>query len=302
MNQPRDLERVLDAWMSDGPTVAPDRVLDVVVDRIERHGQRPAWRLDWRHLRMNTTFKLATAAAAVAIVAVVGYNLLPGGSTEIGGPAPTPSPTATSKATPAWDAASAGGCGELGCGGPLTAGTYTSKSLKPAVTYSLTTDWVNLRDWPEFFQLYPDTPANRAIAAAGQYPPHIVILPGAITVSPSAACVHDYATDRTEVDTARFVEFLTTRQNLATTEPVSVTVGGLTGQQIDASIEPGWTGCLPSALIGEALTERDRIRYIVLDTSDGGTLMIRLRGPADSDAFFFEAMPVIESFKFGVAP
>jgi hypothetical protein len=184
----------------------------------------------------------------------------------------------------------------------MRAGTYTSKSLKPAVTYTLTTDWVNLRDWPEFFQLYPDTPANRALAAADQYPPHIVILPGPTRVSPSAACAEDSALDKTEVDAARFVEFLTTRPNLATSGPVRVTVGGLTGQQIDASVEPGWTGCLPSALLGESLTQQDRIRYIVLDTPSGGSLMIRLRAQADSDTFLAEAMPVIESFEFGVAP
>ncbi len=305
MTQQRDIERLLDAWMRDGPTLAPDRVLEVVVDRIERHGQRPAWRLDWRHLGMNTTFKLATALTAVAIFAAVGYNLLPRGSTGIAGPEPTPSPTASPaaspSATPPWDDAGIGQCGVLGCGGPLRAGSYTSRSLNPAVTYTLHTDWVNVRDWPEFFQLYPDTPANRMLAAAGQYPPHIVILPGPTTVSPSAACAEDAPSDRTEVDAARFVEFLTTRENLATTGPVPVTVGGLTGQQIDASLEPGWTGCLPGALLGESLTQLDRIRYIVLDTPDGGSLMIRLRAPTDFDAFFAEAMPVVETFEFAVA-
>src|SRR5678816_461656 len=97
MNQHRDTEQLLDAWMQDGPTVAPDRVLDVVVDRIERQGQRPAWRLDWRRYTMNPTIKLAAAALAVVIVAVIGYNLLPAGSPNVGGPPATasPAPTAT---------------------------------------------------------------------------------------------------------------------------------------------------------------------------------------------------------------
>jgi hypothetical protein len=306
MTDDRQLSLVLEHWLAEGPSQMPDRVYDTVADRIARQPQRPAWRLDWRHLRMNTTFKLATAVATMAIVAVVGYNLLPRGSTGMGGPAPTPSPTASPTTTPTaspistppWDAARPGSCGQLDCAGPLRAGTYTSKALNPAVTYTLTADWVNLRDWPEFFQLYPDTPANRALAAAGQYPPHIVILPGPIRVSPSAAC----AGDSTEVDAARFVEFLTTRQNLATTGPVPVTVGGLTGQQIDASVEPGWTGCLPHALLDESLTPQDRIRYIVLGTPDGGSLMIRLRALTDSDAFFAEAMQIVEGFEFDVAP
>ncbi|HET9757435.1 MAG TPA: hypothetical protein VFP66_13085 [Candidatus Limnocylindrales bacterium] len=306
MNERSDIDRVLRQWFDDGPSRMPERVVDVVADRIARERQRPAWRLDWRHLGMNTTFKLATAVAAVAIVAVFGYNLLPRGSSGIGELAPTPSPTASPTAsptsTPPWDAPRPGPCGERGCGGPLTAGTYTSKSLNPAVTYTLTADWVNLRDWPDFFQLYPDTPENRMLAAAAQYPPHILILP-ATMVSPSAACAGESpSSDETEVDAARFVEFLTTRENLAATGPVPVTVGGLTGQQIDASLEPGWTGCLPGAPLGESLTQRDRIRYIVLDTPDGGSLMIRLRAPTDFDAFVAEAMPIVESFEFDLGP
>ena len=103
MNEHRDTERLLDAWMRDGPTLAPDRVLDVVVDRIERQGQRPAWRLDWRRYTMNPSLKIAAAALAVVIVAVIGYNLLPAGTTNVGVPmptltaSPTPAPTPTAR-------------------------------------------------------------------------------------------------------------------------------------------------------------------------------------------------------------
>ena len=300
MNDRSDIERVLTTWFDDGPSRMPDRVVDIVADRVGRQSQRRAWRLDWRRYVMNTNVKIAAALAAVLVVAVLGYNLLPGTSTGVGGSAPTQSPSPSVAGTPAWD--NNPQCGEKGCGGPQTAGTYTSRALKPAVTYTLTNDWVNVRDWPDFFMLYPDTPANRALAAVGDYAPYIVILPGPTKVSPSAACAAGSVIDGTEVDAAQFVEFLTTRQNLATTEPERVTVAGLSGQQIDASVEPGWTGCLPGAPIGESLTQQDRVRFIVLDTTDRGTLMIRLRALADSATFFAEAMPVIESFEFGVAP
>ena len=85
MTQQRDIERLLDQWFSDGPDQAPDRVVDIVTDRIERQSQRPAWRLQRRPFPVNAYVKLAVAAAAVMIVAVVGYNLLPGRSTEVGG-------------------------------------------------------------------------------------------------------------------------------------------------------------------------------------------------------------------------
>ena len=51
---------------------------------------------------MNTSLKAAAALAAVILVAVVGYSLLPGGSTGVGGPpsSPSASPTATPTSTP----------------------------------------------------------------------------------------------------------------------------------------------------------------------------------------------------------
>ena len=100
MTQQRDIERLLDHWFSDGPVQAPDRVVDIVGDRIERQSQRPAWRLHWRPTTVNAYAKIAVAAAAVLIVAVVGYNLLPGRSTGVGGPAPSVNPTVRPTATP----------------------------------------------------------------------------------------------------------------------------------------------------------------------------------------------------------
>ena len=86
MTHERDIERLLDHWLSDGPTQSPDRVMDVVADRIERQHQRPAWRLDWRHPKMNGYAKLAVAGTALLIVAVLGYTLLPPLRSAVAGP------------------------------------------------------------------------------------------------------------------------------------------------------------------------------------------------------------------------
>lgn len=84
MTRERDMERLLDTWFRDGPTEAPDRIIDAVADQIGRQSQRPAWRLHWRHIPMNSTFKLATAVALLTVVAVVGYTLLPKSPTADG--------------------------------------------------------------------------------------------------------------------------------------------------------------------------------------------------------------------------
>jgi hypothetical protein len=100
VNQHSDTDRLLRHWMSDGPSTMPDRVVDVVADRISRQPQRRTWRLRGRPF-VNTYAKLAAAAAAVLIVGFVGWQLLPGPNAS-GGPSPTPfiSPAPTASPTP----------------------------------------------------------------------------------------------------------------------------------------------------------------------------------------------------------
>jgi len=95
MTDDRELSLIIDRWLEEGPVEMPDRVIDTTAVRISRQRQQPAWRLDWRHLTMNTTYKITAAIAAIAIIGLIGYNLLPGRSTGVGGPGPTASPTAS---------------------------------------------------------------------------------------------------------------------------------------------------------------------------------------------------------------
>ena len=97
MNRQPDVELVLRDYFADDGFTAPDHVLDVVEERIARHPRRLAWRLRGRPF-MNIYAKLAVAAAAVLLVAIVGYNLMPAGS-RTGGPKPTPTSIPSSAPT-----------------------------------------------------------------------------------------------------------------------------------------------------------------------------------------------------------
>ncbi len=99
MSTDRDVTRIVRSWLEEGPTALPDRILDAVLDQVPATPQRRAWWPAWRFRDMNTSFKLAIAAAAVAIVALVGINLLPraGG---VGGTGPSPTPTSPQTAPP----------------------------------------------------------------------------------------------------------------------------------------------------------------------------------------------------------
>jgi hypothetical protein len=88
-----DLDRSLKAWLvAQAPERAPQRVLDVSRDRIRITRQRRSWWPAWRFPMMNAYAKLAIGVAAVAVIAVVGFNLLQTtGGQPVGGPAATPS-------------------------------------------------------------------------------------------------------------------------------------------------------------------------------------------------------------------
>lgn len=98
MSTDRETTRLVRSWLDEGVTKLPDRVLDAVLDQVPATPQRRSGWSAWRTYRMNTYAKLAVAAAAIVVVAVAGYQLLPrnGG---IGGPGPSPSPSLLAKGT-----------------------------------------------------------------------------------------------------------------------------------------------------------------------------------------------------------
>ena len=71
MTGQRDIDRTLDAWFVDGPSVMPDRLFDAVLDQVERTPQRPFARLRLRLTDMNPRIGWLAAAAAGVIVVIV---------------------------------------------------------------------------------------------------------------------------------------------------------------------------------------------------------------------------------------
>jgi hypothetical protein len=94
MTAPHDLDRQLQAFLTDGPTELPDPSFDAVRDRIEITRQRVVIG-PWRMPTMNKFVPAALGAAAVVAALVIAAQLLgppaPGGVG--GGPSATPTPT-----------------------------------------------------------------------------------------------------------------------------------------------------------------------------------------------------------------
>ena len=112
-------------------------------------------------------------------------------------------------------------------------------------------------------------------------------------------------------------DWLTTLPGLVTTTPTPVTVGSLSGVTLDLSVAPGWTRTCPDSLgkptvqtftstdessqpVPRSLKGDGRARYILLDLSDGSTLLISIES-ADQpewETLTREAMPIVGTFTF----
>jgi hypothetical protein len=314
MNGRSDIERVLQAWMADGPVVIPDRVVDVVATRIGVKRQRRPWPFPGR-TTVTTQMKLIAGLAAAVVVAVVGWQFLPGtGGTGVPGTpttAPTPSaqptaaPTATPTAAPTaaarwptWFTAEA--IRDANGEGILSAGSHTTRVFNPGFTYTSPEGWVNSHDERDYFRLFPDTSANAVQfeRSDGELAQNVFMGPHS---NPWFSC--DSLEDNFGTTAAEQVAAVTANEVLAVTGLVDVTIGGLTGKQFDVRRNPDWTGTCPgdSGLPAGVEPEGERTRVILLDTPGRGVLVIFMYSysSAEHDAFIAEAMPIVESFQFG---
>lgn len=90
MSAHRDLDRLIQSFLAEGPMELPDASYDEVRDRMEQKRQR-AFIGPWRTPTVNRYLQIGLAAVAVLLIAaVVGCNLLPG----------SPTPGAETRATP----------------------------------------------------------------------------------------------------------------------------------------------------------------------------------------------------------
>lgn len=307
MNDRPDIDRVLGHWFEDGPTVMPDRVADVVAHRISIRRQRRTWRLLGRS-SMSPALRWGAAAAAVLVIAVVGYNLLPGNG--IGGPGPSPSaipaPTAgaieTAPATPEPIA-----CEDdfPGCAGALAPGQHASKQLEPALSYETTGEWLNVIDLSTVYKIDLPNPND----------PYVIVwtnpVIGEMTPLPACGVGPKVGAGNT---VGAWITMLQTHSALVATTPEPIDLGGASGQSIEVTVAPDWKGCpfaggyavqfivnadpLQTFPYGVGSTER-----MLLDIVDvnGQVVVIQVYGPLDHDQFLTataQTRALIGTFRF----
>jgi hypothetical protein len=133
MSTDRETTRLVRSWLESGVTRLPDRVLDAVLDQVPATPQRrPLWRA-WRSPLMTSPVRYAIAAAAVLVVALVGYQLLP--SNPGAGAPPTAAPTATA---PVVSAAPTRPPSAMASAGPLALGRHSWTLGGVPLTFEIT--------------------------------------------------------------------------------------------------------------------------------------------------------------------
>lgn len=97
----RQTDRIVRAWLEDGVTQFPDRLLDGVLDQLPATRQRqPSW-LTGRFALMSTSLRIALAGAVAVVVVAGGAYLFAG--RNAGAPVATPTPTPVTTPSPTAD-------------------------------------------------------------------------------------------------------------------------------------------------------------------------------------------------------
>jgi hypothetical protein len=293
MSERTNIDRVLGRWFDDGPTTMPDRVVDVVAERIARHPQQSAWGVAWRQITMNVYAKMIVGTAAVLVVAVLGYAMFSLGAATTGGPSPTeqavPSTTPAPSATPIADTPPP--LPEVALAGALPDGW----GLKGPATWNGTLNVAlafNTTEGPEMLiEIMPNRSVMRADCA---HEPE----PGVGTTA------------------AEIIGALSARPGLVADTSSPVTIGGLPGVQVD--IEPDQTstgftcrgeGEAYVPLLGyyagpdwlfNSIGDVGRYRLIALDAPNGANAVIAIysEDSATFDRHLEDAMGIVESLEF----
>lgn len=186
------------------------------------------------------------------------------------------------------------------CLGPLDAGTYTTTTFQPSITYTVPAGWVDGEDLPGNFLLQLENdPRYIGIYRDGTAP---------------LGC-EDTGVPGVGHSIDAWADWLTSHPGLVTSEPQPVSVGGLDGVYLDIGLDPGWTTACPFSggnpvlpfIVGDGISSLQHVlfrgleeRLYLLDYH-GGNVAIEIgpEGAGSLDDWLKVVDPVIDSIQFG---
>jgi hypothetical protein len=164
---------------------------------------------------------------------------------------------------------------------PLTAGTYSAIPFTPTFEFTITDPWQNDRAWPDGGEIAKDSGAVQW--ASGVTTGYKFGLAGIATPIGSKP--------------ADFIDYLKSFKGFTVSDPIPVTIDGVSGQQVDVlTRRTAVHGIFVIAHDAFNLDAGEKIRFFVLD-KDGRTVILTIDSfkAADFDAFAEVAQPVIDS-------
>jgi hypothetical protein len=257
MSAPRDVDRLLNSFLQEGPMELPDASYDQVRARIDQTRQRAVLGSIGVPIMNNNIVRVGLAAAAVVVIAIIAINLLPGSPTPGGSPSVSPS-AEPSEAPPSVEPSAAAGLPE----GPhvLSDGQGdTTQTDHPPLTVTIPAP-----GW--------DGDVGGGILLKGHGEPDgagMIIFAQQEYLVFGDPCSWETTPDTTVTTVDEFIAALSSQASRDASEPVDITVDGHTGKaitlhvsddvdfsQCDQGIYGTWvcygnpTGQLPCGFVG----------------------------------------------------
>lgn len=281
--------RLVLSWLREDAHENAERVLLRALDTVDTTPQRrPHWPA-WRRF-MPTYAKLVAAAAALVVVAVLGYNLIPGGGVGARStPAPTASPSRTALPLPLDDTAA------------LVAGDYVTGDPFPVrITSTLPAGWHGHVAGPYYADLYATGPTG------GIY----FLLPSKVSTDPC-----DYMKLFTDIGGPTVGDLTAALQRipgLQVTDVASASIGGYHGTSLVVTVPATLTPCNispdgyllwqnPLGGVSPALAAGESIRVWTLDVA-GTRLVMAVQDAGYTSAQRAETQAVLDSIRIAPAP
>ncbi len=233
MRSSRDPDQLIKAFLDEGIDELPDRSFDAVRTAIDQTRQWAVFGL-WKEPQLMNATRLALAAAAVVVVAVLAIKFLP--TTNIGpasaptptlSPSPTPVPTPTVAPTPSPSPTPMPSPVALPTSGAVPAGTYY---IDPAVTGVSRLTLTVPAGWS----------AADLIAKDAGTPTQVFFTIWVVSDVFQDACKWDQTkvVSLVGMTPEQVVTTLAAQKSRTASSPTSTTIGGYPAQQITLTVAP----------------------------------------------------------------
>ena len=300
MRSTRDPDLLIKAFLDEGIDELPDRSFDAVRTAIDQQRQ---WAVfgPWKESQIMNATRLAIAAAAIVVVAVLAIKFLP--TTNIG-PAATPAPTPTVAPTPSPSPTPVPSPVALPTSGAVPAGTYYIAD--PALTGVSRLTLTVPAGW---------TVADLIAKDAGT-PTEVMFTAWVVSDVFQDACKWDETKIVSLVGMTpdQVVTAMAAQKSRTASSPTSTTIDGYPAQQITLTVAPGldtstctggnlryWPGAGPDFSSGMCCNLAGNIDTIyVLDVNGKRMVIVARHYPGSPPADVAELQALVDSIQ--IAP